>query len=469
MIRTLSIVLSLSAVAFVRGQDAPPVTNATAAAQDLPKAPSEDSPEIKALRDEIKLLGLRRDKLALENALRGEAFKQEIAPLNEEKERLAIRAVLERERLAADLLKARLELDRLAFESESIEKKLALSASRFRQDVDGRIADMRLEEEVVKASNSLATTRSAGLLNEWKFRAEQIKQEQSEAQSEISRMEIRLKSLQTEGSFAGAVGRDRIVYDQDPFRDGALYISDRRIALNGAVTYELAEQVTTRINYYNNLSTNFPIFIVIDSSPGGSVAAGETILKAMQGSKAPVYVVVKSFAASMAAVITSLAEKSYAYPNALILHHQLMYGAMGNLKQQKQAMEHGQEWFRRIATPIAQRMGLTMDQFVAKMYENDADGNWKVFGDEAKKLAWVTHTVDRIHETSLLNNPDRPQRIVTSVGPTPVPAPERSGFLPAPTLVEQIDEKGKPFVRLPRLMPFDCYFLFDPDQYYRAD
>ena len=114
-------------------------------------------------------------------------------------------------------------------------------------------------------------------------------------------------------------------------------------------------------------------------------------------------------------------------------------------------------------------MGLTMDQFVAKMYENDADGNWKAFGDEAKNLTWVTHTVDRIHETSLLNNPDRPLRVVTSMSPGPSPSPERSEVLATPSLVERIDEKGKAYVRLPRLMPFDCYFLFDPDNYYRAD
>ena len=103
------------------------------------------------------------------------------------------------------------------------------------------------------------------------------------------------------------------------------------------------------------------------------------------------------------------------------------------------------------------------------MYENDADGNWKAFGDEAQKLTWVTHTVERIHETSLLSNPDRPLRVISSAAPAPAPAPERSEVMAAPELIERIDEKGKAYVRLPRLMPFDCYFLFDPDNYYRAD
>ena len=50
------------------------------------------------------------------------------------------------------------------------------------------------------------------------------------------------------------------------------------------------------------------IFIVIDTSPRGSVMAGYRILKAMESSDAPVHVVVKSFAASMAAAITTLGE-----------------------------------------------------------------------------------------------------------------------------------------------------------------
>ena len=51
--------------------------------------------------------------------------------------------------------------------------------------------------------------------------------------------------------------------------------------------------------------------------------AGYKILKAMEGSAAPVYVVVKSFAASMAANIATQSKKSFAYPNAIILHHQI--------------------------------------------------------------------------------------------------------------------------------------------------
>ena len=97
------------------------------------------------------------------------------------------------------------------------------------------------------------------------------------------------------------------VYLADPLlKDGTLVISDRRIDLNGPIFSDLADHVTERINYFNNKNEGYPIFIVINDSPGGSVMSGMRIMKAMHGSEAPVYVVVKSFAASMAAALTTL-------------------------------------------------------------------------------------------------------------------------------------------------------------------
>ena len=96
-------------------------------------------------------------------------------------------------------------------------------------------------------------------------------------------------------------------------------------------------------------------------------------------------------------------------------------------------------------------MGMTLDEFIARMYEENSDGNWREFADEAVSLKWVDHIAADVRETSYVKNPDR-------FGPsTPVTV----------RLEEQIDEKGQPYVLLPRLVPFDHYFLFNPDGYYR--
>lgn len=179
--------------------------------------------------------------------------------------------------------------------------------------------------------------------------------------------------------------------------------------------------------------------------------SGFKVLRSMQGSDAPVFVVVKSYAASMAAAIAALAERSYAYPNAIILHHQVSTLVWGNLTQQKEALEEAQQWWVRLAEPIAAKMGITLDEFIAEMYIRNSDGNWSEFADEAVRLHWVDHIVTNVRETSYVKNPDRfgsSDRVTVR-------------------LEEQIDENGKPFVWLPRLASFDHYYLFNPDNYYR--
>lgn len=34
-------------------------------------------------------------------------------------------------------------------------------------------------------------------------------------------------------------------------------------------------------------------------------------------------------------------------------------------------------------------------------------------------------------------------------------------------MAESRDEKGRPYMALPRLNPFDCYWLYNPDGYFR--
>ena len=182
--------------------------------------------------------------------------------------------------------------------------------------------------------------------------------------------------------------------------------------------------------------------------------AGYRILKAMEASAAPVHVVVKSFAASMAACITTLAEESYAYPNAIILHHQIssqIAFARLNLTQQKEFYQESERWWDRLAAPVAKKMGLTTDEFIEKMYARSTSGDWSEFGDKAKELKWVNHIVDGIVESSITINPDAEQK----------PAVQKTA------LAEQVDPDGKVFTYLPRLNPKDVYFLYNPDGYYR--
>ena len=126
------------------------------------------------------------------------------------------------------------------------------------------------------------------------------------AAAEVSVEYAKVSSVATiarlEKKVAEVASGAKVEYPKDPLIDGVLHISDRRIPFNGRVDDKLAQFVCGRIAFYNAIDSEAPIFIVIDRSPGGSVMSGYMMLQAMETSKAPVYVVVKGYAASMAAI-----------------------------------------------------------------------------------------------------------------------------------------------------------------------
>jgi len=230
----------------------------------------------------------------------------------------------------------------------------------------------------------------------------------------------------------------KIEYPLEPLAEGVLRISDRRIPFNGIVDETLAKFVCDRIAFYNALDKKAPIFIVIDRSPGGSVMSGYQILQAMESSQAPVYVVVKGYAASMAAIITTMAKQSYVYPQTVVLHHQASTSLSGNQTQLEQQLKWSKIWCERIFVKVANKMGITVDEFVSKMYAAVSTGDWKVLGTEAVKLKWVTHVVDRMTEEGVNNT------------------------AAVPALGEIKPDGLNGTTALNPLTPFDIWWIYDP-------
>lgn len=413
-------------------KDAPVAKKEAKAAPAKNKEGAKKAPE-KSKNSKLEKARKDQEELTLHNALAAEKSKNETNDL-------------------------RAELAVLKLEKEILTEKLALATIKESSKSADAISKFTAEKEKLTREASLAKLEAEKLASEVKALQAASSLKTSALQAEISEIEAKEKRE----NYANATPK----YLANPLlENGTLVVSDRRIPFNGPVTSRLADQVTTRINYFNNKDPEKPIFIVIDDSPGGSVMAGYRILKAMEGSEAPVYVVVKSFAASMAACITTLAEKSYAYPNAVILHHQIsqtfMFSSL-NLTDQKENYENMKKWWARLADPISQKMGITSDEFIEMMYNKTKSGDWTEFGDDAKKLKWVDNVVERIHETSLLKNPDakKPATTVTRTTETGVTS-RPDGLVPA------IDDKGNPYLILPRRNPKDVYLMYNPDGYYR--
>jgi ATP-dependent Clp protease protease subunit len=134
---------------------------------------------------------------------------------------------------------------------------------------------------------------------------------------------------------------------------------------------------------------------------------------------------------------------------------------MGNLTQHRENVQELEEWWRRLADPVAAKMGITRDEFIKRMYAESSSGDWNEFADDAQKLKWVDVIVEEIEETALLRDPN-------SQAQQPAATPGRLLHDPLSTgAVEAQDERGKPISLLPRLNPLDAYWLYNPDGYYR--
>lgn len=360
------------------------------------------------------------------------ALKTELAPGTAEMERLKHAQALAAARLEAELSANSVEMARM---------KSAQDLVDFQHKA--KLASMRREAEELAVANQLIAE---------KRKAEQMRamDEQALVETEARKHAAQLQKRDGADKLRELVDAP-MVYADEPLQDGVLTITDRRIDLNGPIVTGTADYVCDRIDWYNNLDAKKPIFLVIDNSPGGSVQQGYRIVKSIETSDAPIHVVVKSFAASMAATIATLAKHSYALPNAVILHHQMSSGASGNMTDIEQEVQTLREWERRLAEPIARKMGITLDEFKARMYQAKKTGDWDEFADKAVQLKWIDRVVDDIRELGIRKKPaDKPAS-------------------PFWMFMMARDESGKPYCKLPPLLPYDCYFMVNPRGFYRVD
>ncbi|OGR81692.1 MAG: hypothetical protein A2X32_08120 [Elusimicrobia bacterium GWC2_64_44] len=394
-------------------------------------------------------------KLTAENQLAEQRLKKKLQQANAEKEELKAQLELEQSR------------QRVRTAALEAELALAVSENKLSEEKNKKaMADLALKMAKLKADNDLkAEAQRADALDDTKERfamdldmkrldleERRLKVEKLQLDSRMARLNSDLDLRAKKNEWKKEANTEP-VYLVQPLKNGTLTVSDRRVPLNGPIRYGTADFVTERISYFNNISTQ-PVFLIIDECPGGSVTEGYSIIKAMESSRAPIYVVVKSYAASMAAIITTLADKSYIYPHAQILHHQPSGLMFGNITQRKEQLEFAREIERRIFTPVAKKAGLTLEDFRKKMYENNSDGNWRLFGDKAVDYKWVGGLVDRIEETGVVKNPETANgRQLHDMGSL--------------ELQEKVDEKGQAYVQLPRPKHFDMYFIYNPDNYYR--
>ena len=442
---------------------------------------SLNNAKVNNIQQEIEWLKLQNAALSLHNLIQTEKYSQELLKLQKDKDRLLLQNELAVEQRRQELAQLQAEKEKILLENElqlahQTQLLTQLETTKRQLELENDIHDQEKRQLLTELANE---KDRLALLNA--IQEEKNKQQELQIQLETAKLNLAMTQVEFEKSKSGlnleeltqkisareqreiweSQVNDPQEYLQEPFVDGHLIISDRKIDLDTVIVSGTAEYVNERIHYYNNKNTQYPIFLIIDRCYGGSVMEGSKILEVMHNSRAPVYVVVKTLAASMAAVITALAKRSYAYPNAILVHHQMLSFAFGNERQITEQMEIAQEWTKRVMYPVAKKMGITMAEFTKKMYEQDSNGNWREFADKATQLKWVDQVISDIRDASITNKP------IDILEETETQSAEEEPTFHQQTFTERTDVRGQRYVELPQLIPLDFYYLYNPHNYYR--
>ena len=418
-----------------------------------PENPSAAAPVVEQVKDAAEKPQVPE---AAPEKTPAQLLEEELKALGEATEKLAA----ERAKIEAELALASAERDRELLPKQLEKMRLDAANAQRATMLTAKLAEIDSERAKLERELALANGRGNAKLREKQLQVTALEAVSRELQMDLAALNTKFsapKAMLAKKQELSKVALSAPKYLKEPLVDGTLYISDRRIDFNGPVTPELATWVCDQINFYNNRDIEFPIFIVIDNSPGGSVLAGYQIQKAMQSSRAPVYVVVKGMAASMAAVIATTAERSYCFENTKVLHHQISTGfRRSNLTVLREGMENAEHVYKMFIGPVAKKLGVSIEEFTKQMYENNSEGDWQLFGTEAVKNRWIDYLVDRVDETAT----------VSLAGNEMLPP---GGGMPPRPLSEKTDATGKRYAELPVLMnPFDCWWLSDSAGYYRA-
>jgi ATP-dependent Clp protease protease subunit len=358
----------------------------------------------------------QRRKLKLDNAIKSEQQIQTEQTLVEKIDKLKLENTLHTQRLNQSLAELDTEHKRLTKENDILGEK-------YTPEILGiKLNTARLEMQVMQIKYQ---------------RVQQVQQiEALETQVSTHELQQRLRTQTTLEQN----------YRADPLEGKRLYVTDRKINLDGVILPGSAKNIIAQIHFFNSKNATAPIFLFINDSPGGSVMEGFKILRAMQASQAPVYVVVRAYAASMAAVLTSLAKRSFAYPDAIILHHQVAGRVSGNLTEQSEYVAMSRKWFKRLLTPVADKMGISLDAFQQAMYQHDSTGDWQEFANDAINLKWIDHVILEIEDDSYVNKPNNKRK-------------RNKDLITA--------QQQTTAIQLPHLNPYDVYHLHDPHHYYQ--
>lgn len=374
----------------------------------------------------------------------------------QEQRKLELENNLVRAKLENELAEFRAEIEKLRLQREMMALKWDIEQDEMTKECAQELMKLNTQKEQIMAEVALSQAKLAQSMVDFNKVYTNMQNETLLLKSTIDQVKAEIEETKVQKERKNYADAPPTYLDNPLLPDGTLVISDRSVELNGVITPWKAKYVVDTIAFYNNKDKQKPIFIVIENSPGGCGLAGQRILTAMHNSVAPVYVVVKSFAASMAAIITTLATKSYAFPNAIIIHHQPWVVTAGNVRGLKEEVAFLQEFWNRMGGQLAKKMKISLDKLDKLLYEKSSRGDWQEFADNAKKYHWVDFIITDVRDTSTRELPDSSnythEKYCTDYCLNISPS------------MKGTNDK----VVLPQLAANDFYYLYNPDNRYQV-
>lgn len=432
-------------------------------AENAPENASKNAP----VSEQSSEYELQLERLEKENRLQEAKLKKEKLAFSKTTGPLEMQQTIDRLKLNQTLAEAEAQYKTISIQNKLLQAQQAQEQASLKAELENLKLQQALAEQkhsadlaIIKQEKERIAFQNSKLSELNKQHDLKLKQAQNALRAERADLELKLSQMEAELKYMSRQEQwkqrvlETVPYPQNPLSEKTLTISDRRIQLNDVIVTGSADYVCERIHFFNNKSKTDPIFIVIDRCPGGSGMEGARIVQAIKTSPAPIHVVVKSYAASMAAIILAQADHSYAFPNAFVLHHQPSSAPKyGNITQQSESTKLMKQWASRLHEPVAEKMGIDLDTFYEQMYANNSDGDWLEFADQAIDLKWVDHIVEAIREEGIIQKPSSQM-------------PMQRFRITIENQQNSVNNDRMHQILLPQPEPFDYYFLYDPEQRY---
>jgi ATP-dependent protease ClpP protease subunit len=161
-----------------------------------------------------------------------------------------------------------------------------------------------------------------------------------------------------------------------------LNTESRYVMIKGPVRTAMSEDIVRQI-YEFDKGTSAPIYYIINTN-GGSLVAGNQIIRAMESAKSPSICIVDRAAYSMGALILSHCDTAYIHKDASVIFHEGYIGAEGRVSEVFSYLDFEKKEFDRLNAETAALLKMKLKDYVAKQKDE-----WWLTAKDAEQVGLV--------------------------------------------------------------------------------